>query len=82
LSLEAFSFSLQTLFAYPYSTSLFVTYYEERFTFSVAYFTFHCAHFGRSPFYAIFGALLHIFHGGPYSIALSSSRICCHVLEI
>jgi hypothetical protein len=41
LGLEAFCFSLQTLFAYPYSTSLFVTYYEERFFFSVAYFAFH-----------------------------------------
>jgi hypothetical protein len=52
LGQEVLRFLLQTILAYPYSTSLFVTYYEEGLYFSIAYFAFHGVHFGRSPFCA------------------------------
>jgi len=42
-------FLLATTFAYPYSSSLFMTDYEEGLYFSIAYFAFHRNHFGDSP---------------------------------
>jgi hypothetical protein len=51
LGQEVLRFLLQTILAYPYSTSLFVTYYEEGLYFFIAYFAFHGVHFGRSPLF-------------------------------
>jgi len=45
LGQEVLRFLLQTIIAYPYSASLFVTYYEEGLYFFIAYFAFHGVHF-------------------------------------
>jgi len=46
---EIIRFLLQTTLTDPYSSSLFVTDYEEGLYFSIADFASHWAHFGDSP---------------------------------